>query len=302
MTAEITGGEATPEGEKHAHVIYHAGCADGFGAAWAADTALRKEPGRTATYTPAAYGDSPPDVRRGSDVYILDFSYPLEQMRALAEGAGSITLIDHHATAQDTLEGKISGCHFDMEHSGAHLAWRRFHPDEPVPELLLYVEDRDLWKWEMPESREVSAAIDSHPHRFETWDSLEVEKLAAEGRAILRYQAVQVERIASGSQLWDIAGHRAPAVQSAVLASEVCELLLAQNPSAPFSAVYREQSEGNRLIRKWSLRGRSGGINVAEIAGAMGGGGHPQAAGFIQETKPGSATVRQPVRPEDIKT
>ena len=136
MTAEITGGEATPEGKKHAHVIYHAGCADGFGAAWAADTALRKEPGRTMTYTPAAYGDSPPDVRRGSDVYILDFSYPLEQMRALAEGAGGLTLHrpprhrPRRPGGEDAQDATST-----PEHSGAYLTWRRFHPDEPVPEL-----------------------------------------------------------------------------------------------------------------------------------------------------------------------
>ncbi|MCH6586761.1 MAG: amidohydrolase family protein [Proteobacteria bacterium] len=28
------------------------------------------------------------------------------------------------------------------------LAWNHFHPDEPAPDLLRYVQDQDLWKWD----------------------------------------------------------------------------------------------------------------------------------------------------------
>ena len=197
----------------------------------------------------------------------------------------------------------MPGCHFDTGHSGAYLAWRRFHPDEPVPELILYVEDRDLWKWEMPDSREVSAAIDSRPYDFAAWDRLDTGALALEGAAILRYQKIQVGRIAAGAHMVRIAGHRVPAACSPVLASEVCEELLRRFPDAPFSAVYRCQDAGSgRTERKWSLRGpgqkvQDQGINLAQLAEAFGGGGHPRAAGFSQPA-PRDA-VPQSVEPPD---
>jgi len=46
-----------------------------------------------------------------------------------------------------------------MQHSGAVLAWQYFMPNEPVPDLLRYVEDQDLWNWKLPHSDAVNAAI-----------------------------------------------------------------------------------------------------------------------------------------------
>ena len=65
------------------HVLYHACCPDGFAAAFAAWLNL----GDTATYTPVAYGEPPPEIPDGSHVSIVDFSYSrpiLEKMRAAA--------------------------------------------------------------------------------------------------------------------------------------------------------------------------------------------------------------------------
>ena len=112
--------------------LYHGHCNDGFGAARA-----------------AVYGAPPPQLRPMDDAYILDFSYSREITARTAE-ACNLVLFDHHKTAAEDLEG-IGGCHFDTERSGAVLAWKHFRPGEPVPEILLYVQDRDLWRqWQLP--------------------------------------------------------------------------------------------------------------------------------------------------------
>ena len=95
----------------------------------------------------------------------------------LAEVAAQVVVLDHHLTAQDHFQSdpgvenamleRGHVVHFDSSHSGAVLSWNHFHPGEPPPDLLLYVEDQDLWNWKLPRSEEVNAAIGSYPREFE---------------------------------------------------------------------------------------------------------------------------------------
>jgi len=99
-------------------VIYHADCPDGFGAAYSAWLAL----GDKADYLPAKHGDPAPDVS-GRQVYILDFAFSAELLGQMREQAESITLLDHHKTAQDQLRcmscGPKFSLLFDLQKSGA---------------------------------------------------------------------------------------------------------------------------------------------------------------------------------------
>src|SRR2546422_4504114 len=45
------------------------------------------------------------------------------------------------------------------------------------PWLLQYVQDKDLWAWKLPNSREINAGLNSYPYDFKVWDSLEKERL-----------------------------------------------------------------------------------------------------------------------------
>jgi uncharacterized protein len=127
-----------------------------------------------------------------------------------------VTVLDHHATAKTELRdwlgtrGIDNLCQlhveFNMEKSGAVLAWEYFHPNTPVPEFFLYLQDRDLWQWKLPMSREFSAALRSYPMEFRLWSDLcgfgastsdfhksDIEMLTDEGRGILRFQKQNVE-------------------------------------------------------------------------------------------------------------
>ena len=196
------------------YVLYHAGCNDGFGAAWIAHKHLGDaRDGRRVRYLPQSYGGEPPRMGPGSRIYILDFSYPLETMLELHRQHESVILLDHHETARDALEGRVPDCHFDLERSGATIAWEYWGSGFSTNEgelLARYIEDRDLWRWKLPDSREVSAALDSHPKRFQVWDRLDVETLAREGTGILRYIRTQVENLAGMAQEQELAGYRGP--------------------------------------------------------------------------------------------
>jgi oligoribonuclease NrnB/cAMP/cGMP phosphodiesterase (DHH superfamily) len=263
-------------------VLYHQNCPDGFGAAYAAWKLF----GDTATYVPAQYGEAPPpDTIRGGgpDVYVLDFSYSRDWLELMKERCRSLLVLDHHKTAEAALSG-LPYARFDMDKSGAVLAWEYFHPGKPLPRLLAHVQDRDLWRWKLDNSKEVSAALASYDRTFAFWDLLasELERgeglddFVKEGATILRYQSMQVRNACNAAFLTTIAGHEVPAVNSPVNQSEIGEQLCERFADAPFAAVFFCPSLEEEV---WSLRSLNG-FDVSEVAKALGGGGHKAAAGF----------------------
>ena len=262
------------------YVLYHANCPDGFGAAWAFHSHLGcRECGEPVDYIPQSYGDPLPEMEPGSQVFILDFSYPRETMTELQDAHERVVLLDHHKTAAEELDG-VPNCHIDQRHSGAFLAWQYFNPMESPPELIMYVQDRDLWHWELPGSREISEAIASYPHTFGTWDKFDIDDLAREGTTLLRHTNIQVEKLVLLATGITVAGWpNIPAVNTPLNISETGEALLKKYPDAPFAATYFESGGQTR----WSLRSRNTqDVDVSDIARSMGGGGHPNAAGFVQ--------------------
>lgn len=256
---------------KQTLVLYHAGCPDGFCAAWA----FRKF-NPDAEFMPVRHGDPPPDVKDRS-VVILDFSYKRNILFKMAEEAYDLILLDHHKTAKEDLEG-LDFCKFDMEKSGAKLTWDKFLPLIPMHWLVHYTEDRDLWLWRLPESKEVSASIASYPRTFEAWDILakiKVDDVALEGKAILRYKNQLVTHAVAGAIETELDGHKILVANcsSPDILSEVGGELAR---GRPFGACWHV-SNGKK---KWSLRSRDEGVDVSQIAKKHGGGGHRNAAGF----------------------
>jgi hypothetical protein len=270
-------------------VLYHAQCPDGWGAAVAAWHKL----GDTAGYCPVRYGDPLPKIADGARVYIVDFSYDRQTLLALAERC-EVTVLDHHKTAQAELEG-LPFATFDLTKSGAVLAWEHFC-GTPVPPLLLYIQDRDLWQWQLLRSREVSAGLALEPHDFKLWAGLinmgksTIERLATTGSIILAYQARIIAALCDQCQMAVIDGHCVPVVNSATLGSEIGHELLERHHDARFVAIYFDDK---RLKRVWSLRSRAE-VDVSAIARRFGGGGHPQAAGFEQSLQPIRLSAVQP--------
>ena len=257
--------------------IYHASCADGFGAALAVKLhfdSLDEE----CEFLLAHYGDEAPNVN-GMNVVIVDFSYPRDVLTRMNEQASKMVVLDHHKTAQTNLAG-LNFCIFDMEQSGAMMAWNYFHKSSTTPELIKYIQDRDLWQWELPESREVSSGLQLLPLDFDVWQEHlscdSINKLKADGRIVLAYQNQQVAIATNQSKVRQIAfmGHIVPIVNSTTLISEVCGTLAKGNP---FAVTYFDTP----TERVYSLRSRKDGEDVSEIAKKFGGGGHRNASGFV---------------------
>ncbi len=260
-------------------VIYHGNCTDGFCAAWVAHRAILG--GIEAL--PVEYGparENPPDVTC-RDVLILDFSYPREVLQTMYDQSASMTVLDHHKTAQADLEG-LDFCKFDMEKSGARLTWEWFNPKyAPVPWVVQYVEDRDLWRHKLPNSRAINAYIRSFPMDFEVWDNMfsAIEHqgwIVNEGEAIVRSEKQIIDQHVKRAHVQPFMGeYPVPIVNATCLWSDIANALC---QGKPLAATYFDRPEAK--VRQWSLRSDENGVDVSELAKRKGGGGHKHAAGF----------------------
>jgi len=268
-------------------VFYHQECSDGFGAALSAW--LRYAEKTPITLTPLSYGDPLPVLPHGSDVYILDFSLPVPVFLELRKNNIRVSMIDHHQTAQENYGKSFlddQDIIFDMNRSGAALAWLHFHPDTEVPALIRYIEDKDLWRWKLPGSLEINSALASYPMDFALWNRFLVElensppektDLYKEGSAILRYQGRLLDQaIKNTGTLGRLEeGEVGFFVNSPILNSEIGGRAKTLNNMV---GIWSVKPDG-RI--SYSLRSSDGGPDVARIAQRFGGGGHKRAAGFI---------------------
>ena len=287
--------------------IYHGNCADGFTAAWIVWKALGPD---QVEFFAGAYQDEPP-AARGRDLILVDFSYKRPAMEKLAKQALSLVLLDHHQSAIDDLDGlltdlpldlsyaglvaqRLKAARFSLNRSGAGLAWEFFHPGQPAPRLVQYVEDRDLWRFQLPKSRAVNANILSHATSFAAWEQLywdladgaKLQRFMAGGEAIERkHQKDVAELVKVMRRRMKIGGHDVPAANLPyTLSSDAGHLMAADksNGGEKFAACYWDiaGSSPGTGYRVFSLRSAEDGLDVAAIAQQYGGGGHKHAAGF----------------------
>lgn len=239
---------------------------------------------------PASYGHSIPDVGKDAHVVIADFSYLRPQMLELAAAAGSVTVLDHHKTAEANLVDLPSNVEtvFDMDRSGAGIVLGWLHDRKltlPIGayDMVPYIQDYDLWRKELPHTEEVSAYHSSLRMNLENWYIFGRQMAAdksvvfATGASLMRYRDKLVEHTAATAREIDILGHKvliaaSPYALGSLVAEKLCT---GENADRPFGAYYVPQPWGTQF----GLRSRDD-FSVREVAERLGGGGHDQAAGF----------------------
>lgn len=168
----------------------------------------------------------------------------------------------------------------DLNHSGAVLAWKWFNGNDlsGMPELLRHIEDRDLWRFNLPFTREIQANVFSYPYTFSAWDELmaaDTSSLVMAGSAIERKHHKDIAELVKVCQRRIIiAGYEVWAASLPYTLTSDAGHLMAKGE--PFAACYWDTADG----RVFSLRSQDDGLDVSEIAKQYGGGGHAHAAGF----------------------
>lgn len=285
--------------------IYHGNCADGFTAAWCVRNYYASIGELDYVEFFAGYYDrSAPNVT-DKNVILVDFSYKLSVMKELAAQAKSILILDHHKSAFEDLNEWASSLkeapnvfpHFNMDKSGARITWDFYDIEKAVyegeitpPAIVQYVEDRDLWRFNLSCSREINAAIFSYDYTFENWDTLNdlmksqrgLEELAAEGRGIERKHFKDInELFPVVTHNVVIGGIECRAANLPYVYSSDAAHILAKQHSSGMGACFWVKPDG----WQFSLRSIDSGPDVSLIAKRYGGGGHARAAGFTVDGK-----------------
>lgn len=291
-------------------IIYHAHCTDGFGAAFAAWLKF----GDMADYLPMNYGDpehsdvdllqakiGTPDNRQ---VYVLDFSFPIDITKWLIKNAPFFVWLDHHKTAFEMWAGnerefymdetEYTNILLDNSKSGALLAWEYFHPEQEAPLFIKLIDDRDRWQFKYESSKSFHMAMQMFkPWTFEKWQLAlqHTDKIVQHGQTLLDYQEHQVKSITKYAMncalLVNLGRVNYPyddtpveeiltglAVNTSVHMSEVGHELA--NKSGTFGMIWYLGENGEAKV---SLRS-NGDYDVSAIAKQFGGGGHKNASGF----------------------
>jgi oligoribonuclease NrnB/cAMP/cGMP phosphodiesterase (DHH superfamily) len=235
-------------------------------------------------------------------VYLVDFSYKRGVVEQMLPLANRVVLIDHHKTALDDLAPLIESNRIEsmtsLDHSGAVLAWMWFHGNDlsGMPKLLAHIEDRDLWRFALPGTREIQAAVFSYPYDFDLysswmisglmntpearpdWENLQqnlLDRLENEGSAIERKHHKDIaELVHVVSRPMKIGGYVVPMANLPYTLTSDAGHLLAKGH--PFAGCYWDTPKG----RVFSLRSQDDGLDVGAIAKQYGGGGHVHASGF----------------------
>ncbi len=263
-------------------IIYHANCPDGFGSAYIAKKALPSSILFEGIYKKPA----PLELAKDKDVYILDFSYPRNQLQELKNVARSLVVLDHHKTAQADLIG-FPGCIFDMNQSGIGLTWRHFFPSEEPPWLVQYVEDRDLWRNKLPYSTEISHVIRMTRHTIEDWDNLynrTIDDVIKQSLYIKDFIQYYIDTQVKLSRKITLNGYSAIIVNTPYeLCSDVLHEIIDKNLDIDIAMGW---CLDNTKHIKVSLRSRPD-VDCSQIAINLGGGGHKNAAGAYINTSVG---------------
>lgn len=283
-------------------IIHHGGCADGVGAAWWLSLHLNGD----AEIAPWGYNKPNPTTEQVADrdVFIVDFCFPADALDDILGHCRNLIVLDHHQTAVEFV-ANAGAQHYDsveqwqmdrcpptalivnQNRSGIGNVLEfceTIGSEHAVPEFLLDLEDRDLWRFDRENTKETFAAITSMPmtvEQFGRWRETEYEDILLGGRAISRYRDQLIDGVAASTFdifLRDANGHDwgIPCASSPyAIGSDVAGRLAEQsNDGIGAYVILHEQDV------QIGLRSRGNGPDVAVIAERYGGGGHTHASGL----------------------
>ena len=261
--------------------IFHKNCMDGRASA---AVVKRFEP--ECVCVPQQYGSKRPSVL-GRKVYIVDFGFQIEEMKKIEREASEVIWIDHHITHQQT-QIELGWGHFALEESGASLTWKVLFPNEEMPEIIKYIRDRDLWLWEMEDSRAINAALffNTTDQQFEDLLNIDLQHMKELGTPLLAAQELRIaQALRNGipsQNPYGLMGKRALVMNTNVDISELGErAYLPKNQGGAgydLAIIFSMRRDG-----KWvhSLRSNKD-VDCERIARNRGGGGHTGAASYMQ--------------------
>lgn len=318
-------------------VVYHYPCFDGVFSAFSHWIFLGKYATVPVKYLPLKVTLTEVEIATAlkvfqpkDEVFFLDFIGPKGMIEKVCEVVDTVTLLDHHLTAKEYLDIMVKNGTLpknmtpivDMERSGAGISWDYFstktkHPlseadSKRIHEMVLNIQDIDLWKHKLPESKEFGAGFgelklemshELNPNIFEQLYTLNPPELITSGRNILIERQKLVDGVVASAVPMKVTyktGDEEKEVncfgvtvdeKTSLYRSEIGNQLAVKSNEAgkdPCALVCTEYEviENEQPTKRMKVSFRSlGDFNTAAIAQTFGGGGHKNAASFTTTTE-----------------
>jgi len=241
----------------------------------------------TVELRPHSYGLPRPTGAWRRRVYLVDLALTLADMQELAREASELHWYDHHESSVRLREALGWGV-IRTDQSGSMLTWHELFPGEAPPTVLAYVEDKDLWRWQLHDSRAINAGL---AERFSSGplDGLldaDLDEMAELGRPVLDRQKRRIDvLVAQGMAVrepYGLRGAHALVVNSLEHVSELGERIYSSREEGglgyDLAICFALRSDG-----KWIHCLRSTSVDCRIIAEARGGGGHRCAAAYLAD-------------------
>ncbi|XP_076951780.1 uncharacterized protein LOC143625285 [Bidens hawaiensis] len=308
-------------------VLYHYPCPDGAFAALAAHLFFSASSSSSSSslqplffpntvYSPIKVEELPVD--QIGDAYLLDFVGPPGFVQQLAPKVDHVIILDHHKTALKALEdGEFNSENvtkvIDMGRSGATIAYDYFKEKisslangnnlshlqkfERARTLFEYIEDADLWKWRLHNSKAFSSGLKDlniefsvtlNPSLFQQLLSLDAEHVIGQGIGSLSQKQALINEVLDqsyeivlddGSHCLAVNGDSVSNLRSE-LGHQLAEKSRNQNLRGIGAVVYRVPELKDDQVLKISLRSVDN-EDTTSISQKHGGGGHQNASAFM---------------------
>lgn len=262
--------------------FFHANCTDGAAAA----AVIRRKYPQAKCY-PMNHGDPIRARVKGKKLFIVDFSFDEATLRRFKEEAQEVHWYDHHVTALPTRDLLGWGT-LDLEESGASLTWKQEFAKEPMPRIIEYVRDKDLYHFKLPHSREISMYLRgvediTNPlapcwkELLELKDEKKWQEMIDQGARMLDFQKQTLRKGLKNAFEINFHGHKTLVVNWSLEASDMGEY------------IYKDLGYEVAIMffftgKTFNFSLRSNKVDVSKIALKYGGGGHPGAAGFRRDS------------------
>ena len=268
--------------------IYHGNCTDGT---TAAAVLLKKY--KDCILFPLEHGykeekseEILDTIDNNTTVFILDFSLKEEDLIKVIQKSKQVINIDHHISAKETLE-EISKKYdkfkfvFDNNHSGASLTWKYIFGGDP-PWIVKFVEDQDIWRWKYGEKTKYVnlylLPLTNKPEEIAKLFDQPVEEIIEKGKIIASFTDYLIDRFVERAKETPvkIGNYTVKGYNTNYFQSEIGNKLSTQNNQT----VLLFNIQGFDV--KMSFRSNEGNKPTAlDLANALGGGGHRNAAGAL---------------------
>ena len=274
------------------YIVYHKNCPDGIGALWAASQYCK-----TATHYAMSPGDNPilENIKNRSILFVdicPQPQYVLQNVNIFKH----ITILDHHKSSFELFEDiiKHNFCNieivFKQALSGAQLSWDYFFGEKglPRPFFIDYIADKDLWKFELKDSKEINFALNNHLTLDELTSYLKDEdesfnKLLEEGKILKKINDNEIKNIAErANKSYFVYGNKTynimiVEIKNRSLTSDVGNYLCEIDRNIDFAIITFKRDS----FWSVSLRGMKEKCpDLSVIARTFGGGGHKASSGF----------------------